>query len=144
MINPTISALLAGVATSLDETVLPELPTGAARNQLVAAIAIIRRAAAVGDRIPSYLNTDNHDIAAVLADIGPSLGLSPPAVALPPASLPSIDELRQINATMQELVVEAHRRARTQSSAEPARLALRALYARMLERESQINTTSWA
>ena len=40
MINPTISKLLSGVATSLDETVLPELEPGFARHQLVAAIEL--------------------------------------------------------------------------------------------------------
>jgi hypothetical protein len=143
MINPSISALLDGVATSLHETVLPDLPAGNARNQVVAAIAIIRRAAAVGDRIAPYLHADNRDIATVLAEVGPALGLSPPPV-VPPDDVPSADELRRTNLALQQQLVDAHRRARSASSAESARLALRALYARMLERESQINTTSWA
>ena len=71
MINPSISKLLSGVATSLDETVLPELAPGFARNQLVAAIALVRRAAAVDERIGSYLWEDNRDIAAVLTEVAP-------------------------------------------------------------------------
>jgi hypothetical protein len=143
MINPTLDRLLDGVATSLHETVLPELPAGAARNQLVAAIALIRRAAAVGDHVAAYLHADNRDIATVLASVGPSLGLpDPPAVEA--GELPSVTESRATNLTLQQQLVDAQRRARTDPTAERARAALRDLYTRMLERESQINTTSWA
>ena len=75
MINPTISELLSGVATSLDETVLPELMPGFARNQLAAAIALIRRSAAVDERIGTYLWEDNLDITAVLSEVAPIVGL---------------------------------------------------------------------
>jgi hypothetical protein len=143
MINPSVSALLDGVAESLQDTVLPDVPPGLARNQLVAAIAIIRRAAAVGDRIPSYLHADNHDIAEVLAAIGPSLGMSP-TTTLGPVDLPSVDELRHINLELQEQLIDAQRLARENAAAEPARSAIRALHRRMLARESQINTTNWA
>lgn len=143
MINPTLHRLLDGVATSLHETVLPELPAGAARNQLVAAIAIIRRAAAVGDHVAAYLHADNRDIAAVLASVGPSLRLpAPPTVS--PDELPSLDELRATNLTLQQLLVDAQQHARNHPTAEHVRVALRDLYSRMLERESRLNTTSWA
>jgi hypothetical protein len=142
MINPTIDQLLVGVASSLHETVLPDLPPGAARNQLVAAIAIIRRAAAVGDHLPRYLWEDNRDIASVLSEVAPPLGLDAPAVpAL--AEPPPLDDLRQVNLDLQEQLVAAHRRARADDTAEMARSALRALFERMLEREAEINTSSW-
>jgi hypothetical protein len=64
MIYPTMSELLSGVASSLDETVLPELAPGSARNQLVAAIALIRRSATVGEaiRAPSLWEGQPSDI----------------------------------------------------------------------------------
>ena len=142
MINPPIDKLLVGVASSLQETVLPDLPPGAARNQLVAAIALIRRAAAVGERIPHYLWDDNRDIASVLSEVAPSLALDAPVV--PDMAEPaSIDDLRQVNLDLQERLVAAHRRARADDTAEVARSALRALFERMLAREAEINTSGW-
>jgi hypothetical protein len=142
MINPTISTLLDGVATSLHETVLPELPPGFARNQLMAAIALIRRSAAVGDHVARYVWDDNHDIASVLSEVGPSLGLASPAPTLV-SDFPSVDELRRANLALQAQLVEAHRLARADPGAETARAALRALFERMLARESRTNTSSW-
>lgn len=142
MINPTIDQLLVGIASSLHETVLPDLPPGAARNQLVAAIALIRRAAAVGEHIPHYLWEDNRDIASVLSEVAPSLALDPPAVPAI-AEPPSVDDLRQVNLELQERLVLAHRLARADDTAEMARSALRELFERMLEREAEINTSSW-
>ena len=142
MINPTISKLLSGVATSLDETVLPELVPGFARNQLVAAIALIRRAATVDERIGSYLWEDNRDIAAVLSEVAPLVGLDPPP-AVEAVGYPTLDELRRRNLALQHQVVSIHDTLREDAGSARAQDALRALFERMLARESRINTSSW-
>ena len=142
MTEPTIDELLRGVAESLHDAVLPDLPVGAARNQLVAAIAIVRRAAATSADVPHYLWEDNRDIASVLRDVAPSLGLDAPA-APTTAEPPSLAELRQVNLDLQHRLVAAQQRARADAGAFTARTALRALFERMLAREAQINTSSW-
>ena len=145
MIYPTISELLSGVATSLDETVLPELSPGAARNQLVAAIALIRRSAAVGEHIGAYLWEDNRDITAVLSEVAPLVGLDPPPTdAGTGAGYPSLEELRRRNLALQHQLVAVHDTLREDAGSARAQAALRALFERMLARESQINTSTWA
>ena len=62
MIKPSIGELLDGVAVSLRESVLPEIPAGPTRRQIQVAISIIRRAAQVWDKTGPYLYVDNEDI----------------------------------------------------------------------------------
>ena len=62
MIKPTVGELLSGVAISLRERVLPEIPAGVTRRQIQAAIGIIRRASSVWDKIGPYFFADNQDI----------------------------------------------------------------------------------
>jgi hypothetical protein len=143
MINPTISELLGGVAASLDETVLPELTPGFARNQLVAAIALVRRCAAVGDRVGPYLWDDNRDIASVLSEVAPLVGLEPPSSVIEDA-YPTLEELRQQNLALQQQLVAVHDALSDAPSDAPARVTLRALFERMLARESHVNITTWA
>jgi hypothetical protein len=142
MINPTVSKLLDGVATSLDETVLPEVAPGFARNQLVAAISLIRRAAAVDERIGGYLWEDNRDIVAVLREVAPLVGLDAPP-ADPEATYPTLDELRRRNLALQHQLIAVHETLREDGGDPRAHAALRALFERMLAREAQINTSTW-
>ncbi|MEO8691873.1 MAG: hypothetical protein ABI658_00070 [Acidimicrobiales bacterium] len=142
MINPTISQLLGGVAASLDETVLPELAPGFPRNQLVAAISLIRRAAAADERIGIYLWEDNRDITEVLREVAPLVGLDRP----PPdvdAGYPTLDDLRRRNLALQHQLIAIHDTLREDRGSARAQAALRALFERMLARESQINTSTW-
>ncbi|MGZ6186358.1 MAG: hypothetical protein ACXWNN_10775, partial [Candidatus Binataceae bacterium] len=62
MTKPSIGDLLSGVAASLRESVLPEIPAGPTRRQIQVAISIIRRASLVWDKIGPYLYADNKDI----------------------------------------------------------------------------------
>jgi hypothetical protein len=57
-----VGELLSGVAISLRERVLPEIPAGVTRRQIQAAIGIIRRASSVWDKIGPYFFADNQDI----------------------------------------------------------------------------------
>ena len=145
MIYPTINELLSGVATSLDETVLPELAPGAARNQLVAAIALIRRSAIASDSIGAYLWEDNRDMTAVLSEVAPLVGLDPPPADAGGGAdrYPSLDELRRRNLALQHQLVAIHDTLREDSGSARAQAALRSLFERMLARESQINTSTW-
>ena len=59
MIKPTVGELLGGVAISLRERVLPEIPAGVTRRQIQAAIGIIRRASLVWDKVGPYFFADN-------------------------------------------------------------------------------------
>jgi hypothetical protein len=62
VIKPAIGELLSGVAASLRERVLPEIPPGTTRRQIQAAIGIISRVALVWDKTAPYLHADNQDI----------------------------------------------------------------------------------
>lgn len=140
MIKPTIPELLDGVADSLEESVLPELPAGNARVQLVAALAIIRRAATASYATGPYLDADNRDIAATLQSLAPSLGqttlpqrITAAADAINTGSdrYVAIEELANLNYTLQSLLIDVQRELGA-----AAESFLRPLYERMLERES--------
>ena len=70
MTKPSIGDLLSGVAASLRESVLPEIPAGPTRRQIQVAISIIRRASLVWDKVGPYLYADNKDIEETLRGIG--------------------------------------------------------------------------
>src|ERR1700730_8978272 len=69
MTKPTIGDLLNGVATSLRETVLPEMPAGPVRRQVQVAISIIRRVSLMWDKTGPYLYADNKDIEETLQQV---------------------------------------------------------------------------
>jgi hypothetical protein len=67
--KPSIGDLLNGVATSLRESVLPEIPAGPTRRQVQAAVSIVRRVALVWENVGSYLYADNKDIEETLRQV---------------------------------------------------------------------------
>ena len=140
MIRPTIPELLDHVATSLDQTVLRELAAGAARNQLQAAITLIRRAAMASEATGPYLWADNADIAATLRKLAPPLGLLAPE-STPAWTYPTITELRERNLSLQADLVATQQtlRAAPQDQRESLMPILRALIERMLQREAKLN-----
>ena len=69
MTKPTIGDLLNGVATSLRETVLPEMPAGPVRRQVQVAISIIRRISLMWNKTGTYLYADNKDIEETLQQV---------------------------------------------------------------------------
>ncbi len=74
VIRPPIGELLDGVATALEETVVPDLaPATAARSQARAAIAILRRVAAVWDQVVPTVEADNRDIEETLRGLATAL-----------------------------------------------------------------------
>jgi hypothetical protein len=101
VIKPTIGELLTGVATSLRERVLPEIPAGTTRRQIQAAIGIIRRVALVWDKTGPYIGTDNQDIVQTLEQMLPVLA----RVAAEEGS----ERLRLIHAKSREILERANR-----------------------------------
>jgi hypothetical protein len=85
---------------------------------------------------------DNHDIHAVLCELAPAVGLDAPIVH-DYAGYPTIDQLRQRNRALQQQLVAVHDALRDTPDDTPSRAKLRALFERMLARESLINTSSW-
>jgi hypothetical protein len=166
--KPTIGDLLDGVAASLRESVLPEIPAGPTRRQIQAAISIIRRASLVWDKIGPYLYADNKDIEETLrqacsmldrvesngsgADLKPlqqSLHAALDQRADPDVEYPSPAALGARNVELQALLVELQQALHGSSlsesdghleSAERNETAamLRGLFRRMLERELQV------
>ena len=165
MTKPSIGDLLNGVAASLRESVLPEIPAGPTRRQIQAAIAIIRRVSLVWDKIGPYLYADNEDIAETLRRVsaildhaqadGSGAGLEPLRERLhaaldrhddPGVEYPSPAALGARNVELQVLMVELqealHETPSPESAVRPPSAErneilemLRGLFRRMLERE---------
>jgi len=118
MIRPTDPDLLSGVATSLEKTVLPELARGtAARRQLQAAIAILRRVAFALPRRDAAIAADIADMAATLARMGRPTG------ALP------------VETVARHLVLQEAVAALADSPDDDVQMALTDLYRRITERQ---------
>ncbi len=162
MIRPTIGELLSGVATSLRERVLPEIPAGTTRRQIQAAIGIIARVALVWDKTGPYLYADNEDIAVTLGRILPllervaaeegnarvravltRLQQTPNHSSEPVGPCPSAEVLGARNLELQEVLAEIqealHEATAVQSVARnEVSVELYALFRRMLSRELEI------
>jgi len=163
--KPTIGDLLSGVAASLRESVLPEIPAGPTRRQIQAAIAIIRRVALVWDKTGPYLYADNKDIAETLRRVSAILDraradgsggdLKPLRQRLQAAldqrdeadvEYPSPAALGARNVELQGLLVELQEALYEMPSPESAERSeipamLRALFRRMLERELDVTAS---
>jgi hypothetical protein len=164
VIKPTIGELLSGVAVSLRERVLPEIPPGTTRRQIQAAIGIIRRTALIWDKTGPYFYADNQDLEQTMRGLLPVLEravasegntrleavsarmrvaldrLTAPAEPYPsPAVLGARNiELQELIAELQEVLYE------TPPAQSAIRIEidsrLRALLRRMLARELEINS----
>jgi hypothetical protein len=166
--KPSIGDLLNGVAASLRESVLPEIPVGPTRRQIQAAISIIRRVSLVWDKTGPYLYADNKDIEETLRQVSASLdharangsgaGLEPLRQRLHAAlaqrgvavvEYPSPTALGSRNMELQGLLVDVHEALHGPSTSESAARIeilsmLRLLFRRMLKRELEISAPSSA
>ena len=164
MIKPTVGELLSGVAVSLRERVLPEIPPGVTRRQIQAAIGIIRRASLVWDKIGPYFFADNQDIEETLRRLIPVIErvtageaderLAAVAIKLratldrsgePAEQYPSPAVLGARNIELQEVLAELQEALHENPVAKNAgRLEIdaliRDLLRRMLARELEINS----
>jgi hypothetical protein len=159
--KPSIGDLLAGVASSLREAVLPEIPAGPTRRQIQVAISIIRRASQAWDKVGPYLYLDNKDIEETLRhvsalldraksdDAGLKLLGQKMLTALDRRSgaeleYPSPAALSARNVELQGLLVELQEALHAPSArnfAERTEILgmLRVLFRRMLARELEVN-----
>lgn len=168
MTKPSIGDLLSGVAASLRESVLPEIPAGPTRRQIQAAISIIRRIALVWDKTGPYLYADNKDIEETLRQVsaifdrskgnesGEGLELLRQRLhaaldqgSEPAMEYPSPDVLGARNVELQGLLIDVHEALHGPSKQEGAPriemlLMLRQLFQRMLERELEVSAPSTA
>jgi hypothetical protein len=135
VIAPTIDALLSGIADALADTVVTELPPSYARTQVEAAVTTLRRAAHVWDKLAPTIDADNRDIGASL------LSMDLPAAVhdrvrhalAPDDGFPTVERLSATNRALQEILLGV-----------PDSPELRALLARMVERERGLNVRSWS
>ena len=169
MTKPSIGDLLKGVATSLRESVLPELSSGPTRRQLQVAIAIIRRASLVWDKVAPYLYIDNQDIEKTVIEICALLERGQTKLeGIDPAALrrrlnatgggeggghidyPPYAALAARNIGLQQLLVDLQQAlhapesqnagAQARVDSEQVAAMLQALFRRMLERELEVNS----
>lgn len=168
MTKPTIGDLLNGVAISLRESVLPEVPAGPTKRQVQVAISILRRISLVWDRTGPYLYADNKDIEETLRLVCAMLGRADADESSadlkqlrqrlraaidqgddPGVEYPSPAALAARNVELQGLLVELQEALHEPSSPqgdEPTPGAdriqistmLRVLFRRMLERELEV------
>lgn len=147
MIRPGVGELLEGVAASLEDGVIPGLaPATSARNQVRAAIAILRRVASVWDQVVPTLAEDSRDIEDTLRRVASLLG---PAGVVSPGFLESLGgqadagdgsyatESRR-NEALQELLVELQGllgEREVEEGVSTARAELAALTRRMIARD---------
>ena len=154
MNEPSPSELLAGVAEALEETVIPELPRGSGRNQILAAVGIVRRCGDAADNYGPLLHTGCHDLLITLRDVVASeaslvteAGTQAFEAALRAGdavlgdSYPRPSALAEAHAELSEqlavLVVAA------QQSGSSQLIVLRQLLERMAEREAELGLSPW-
>jgi len=157
VLRPSPSELLSGVADALEQTVLGELERGVARNQVMAAVGIVRRCAAAVWEYGPVLHADCVDVSSSLREIVESDGGA--LVAVPGvreryervqveaervlgSGYPSVVALGELALELREVVAlvaaEVERRGQVDAGA-----AVRALLVRMLEREEGVGLSPW-
>lgn len=155
MLNPSLDELLAGMADGLAATVLPELPPGPARDELLAAIALTRRVARAVPRLAPYLHADTADLAATLPRLWAALGLDEPADgpvadaralarSLPSEPPPAATELAAADLALRAAAAELAARLAGDADHPDAAAELRALLERLAAREAgELRLSPW-
>lgn len=152
MMKPSPNELLIGVADALDETVLPTMDRGVPRNQVQAAIGIVRRCAQAIDSQGPVLHADCHDLQSTLNELAtsePNLIIDratfDQAMAEATTTLaltyPPVSALAETDLALRKQLAQIAVRA--EQSASNAMPTIRALFDRMLEREQQLGLSPW-
>ncbi len=126
MLNPSPVELLGRVADVLVRDVAPVVPAGEAREQLDAAVALLRRIARC---LPLLVPTVLADVAELTAVLGDEAGLPGD---LPP-TLPSLDELIALDLRLRERLAE-----RIDAGDTPIELV-----ASLTERDASLRLSPW-
>ncbi len=152
MLSPSPSRLLAGVAHALDETVLPAMERGPARNQLLAAIGIVRRCAATVDAFGPTLHEECADLVMSLrsiveadarlvidrASVDAALVTADEVLAQPYPAVPDlVAAVLALHQAAADVAVAAERQRST------TRPAVRALLQRMTDRQDALGLSPW-
>lgn len=160
MRKPLVGDILAGITSTLRDSVLPALGDGAAQRQLKAALFSLGRLQRSWDRWPSYLSDDNADLRETLQTVLAAIATHPDARAAADeltlrlgvaraagdsTRFPSLAALGESNDELQELACATDALVQHHKTAAPALFApigtqLEQLYQRMIDRE----LTAWA
>lgn len=148
MLNPSVIDLLVGVADGLQAEVLDELPAGPARDQVQAAIAIVRRVARALPGLVPYLEADIADLRATLEELAALDGGAAPDGGAPPDDGRTPREGR--SASLDVLLAESRGlRERLADHIEGGELGaaadatVRAALARLTERDRGLRLSPW-
>ena len=138
MLNPSVIDLLTGVAEALAADVADALPAGPARDQLTAAVAIIRRVARALPLMTPYLLEDIADLSATLEllDAGESEAAPEPL----PQRVAPLDELIRTDLALRARLAEVADAADLGSEADGH---LRAALQRLADREATLRLSPW-
>lgn len=139
MLNPSVIDLLQGVATALSNDVSDALPAGPARDQLHAAIAIIRRVARALPSLTPYLVADIADLAATLD----ALRAGQPnddTLVLPDAGIAPLDALIRFDLELRSRLAEI---ADDNELDQEGNRLLRAALGRLADREAALRLSPW-
>ena len=143
MLNPSPARLLQGIADAL-AAVVSDIPPGSARDQVHAAVGIIRKAARSLPLLYPYLLSDIDDLSRSIAGLLSAdtreerIAELLAAAAILPTMLPTLDELVALDLGLRAVVAEA---AENPSLAEDSQL--RALVQRLSEREATLRLSPW-
>lgn len=144
MLNPSPAELLRGTADSLTE-VAEGLPVGLARDQLQAAIGLIRKVARALPALHPYLLADIDDLVATLAALKLPKGSVAEFAELIsrtadlPTTVPTLDELTIIDLQLREVAAAVAATVLNQSTD----ATLVALLKRLTEREAALRLSPW-
>lgn len=142
MLNPSVIDLLVGVADGLQAEVLDELPAGPARDQVQAAIAIVRRVARALPGLVPYLEADIADLRATLEELAAPDGGAPPDDGRTPREgrSASLDVLLAESRGLRERLADHIEGGELGAAADAT---VRAALARLTERDRGLRLSPW-
>ena len=135
MLNPSVIDLLVGVADGLQAEVLDALDPGPARDQVVAAVAIVRRVARALPGLTPYLLADIADVGATLAEL---TGDPPPPA--PDPAIAGLDELLAVARDRRDALAAVIDGGGLDDRSDAV---VRAAVARLTERDAALRLSPW-
>lgn len=144
MLRPSADELLVGVADALAETVAAALPEGPKRDEVRAAVGVLRRLARALPTLVPRLEEDTIALARAVRDVGGSAVPADVVEALALADAlvvaPGLDELRTANLALRG---ELARLATEVAPGSDADGSLRRHLRQLVEREAALRLSPW-